>query len=253
MARASKIQWTKSYQKELARQVKNYNARLSRAKQKYPGYIQLPTLKVKDLKRDIKTKQQYNVLLRDIKRATSKVLVPSETGRTVYEESLSRLAVRRKTQSPISESIGQPKKLVEAEKKIDALSKLRVDKEPGRFPTERNMILRNIGVIEGGPENYDKIIAWIESNISSNIRWKENYIKAIDGVIEGLLISGDEEGIEAYEQLRELISGMDIEDFVIGQLIKSERVGISYVYTMKGESAEGIALDLLNQWSNIYV
>lgn len=253
MAGASRIQWTKSYQKELARQVKNYNSRVRYAKKKYPEYIHIPTLKVKDLKRDIKTKQQYNVLLKDIERATSKVLVPSKAGRTVYEESLAKLAGRRKTQSPISESIVQPKKLVEAEKKVDALSKLRVDKEPGRFPTERNMILRNIGIIEGGPENYDKIISWIESNIGSNIRWKENYIKAIDGVIEGLLISGDEEGIEAYEQLRELITGMDIEDFVLGQLIKSERVGISYVYKRKGESAEDIALDLIDQWSNVYV
>lgn len=244
MARASRIQWTKGYQKELARQVKNYNARIKYAQKKYPNLVLPPKLSVKEIKKTVKTRQEYRVLIRDIERATSKTLRPNKSGISVYEERTQKLAKRRKTQSPVETSIRA---------KREALAKIRVDSAPGRFPTERNMILQHIGVKEGNEQNYDLIMNWMENNTTQSLQWKRNYLSAIEGVMEGLLSSGDVKGYEAYSRLRDMIERMDLEDFLMGQLLKSERVGISYVYVSKGDSIEDIANDLINQWSSIYV
>lgn len=225
MVRSSGIQWTSNLQSQLRREVKNYNARVRAFAKKHPTFNVPPIVSYKESKRLITSKREYNKFIKDLQSATAKSLTPSKsTGVSPYERRLRKRAKKDVTRRVRLEEARQNKRL-------SAIQNIQVDTAPGRFPTESRILSGEIGLIEGSPENLSKLEEWINNNRNKAELWKENYLKSIINSMGGLLDGFSDEAMELLEELYQKISTMDLEDFLIGQLVASEELAIQYVYS----------------------
>lgn len=227
MVRASGIQWTSNLQSQLRREVKNYNARVRAFAKKHPTFNVPPIVSYKEAKRLITSKREYNKFVKDLQSVTSKSLTPSKkTGVSPYERRLRNRAKKDVTRRVRLEEAKQNRRL-------QAIQNITVDTSPGRFPTESRMLAREIGLIEGSPENLEKLQSWIEQNRAKSELWKDNYLKSIIKSLSDFSGWYSSDSIDALEKLYQKISTMDLEDFLIGQLVASEELALQYVYANK--------------------
>lgn len=207
---------------------------------------------IKDLRAGITTKRQYNQAIKDLRSATAKSLAPTGKkgkGKSEYLKRMDKRARARKTKTVLTEA--QQKQQLRQK----ALSDIRIDKKPGRFPTDRDFILKNMGLTEGGMENYERFKQWLNVSPSKSMQWRQNYLKALENVMDGAMASGNDEAVASLEELHKKISSMDIEDFLIGQLVNPAGVEISYIYPHRGEGDNELANRInriISDWDNIY-
>lgn len=234
------FRWTETLDRELRREVKNYNARVRYSSAKYPDIKFPTTLKVSDLKRQIASKRDYNKIINKLSRATSKTLIPGKTGLTKYEESEIKRELKIKKDN---EKYRRNKEIA---------SRIMIGDISGRFPDERSMIIKSIGLKENDQANYDKIRFWIDDHYQQSTRWKDNYLKAITNEIENSIILGDQEGLEPLSKLYDFVAKMDLESFLIGQLVYPERLSIKYIYRgIYGDFSDEIER-ILTYWETLY-
>lgn len=244
MARSSRIQWTSSLQSQLRREVKNYNARIRAFAKKHPTFNVPPIVSYKESKRLITSKREYNKFIKDLKSATSKSLTPSKsTGVSPYERRL-----RKRAKQDVNKRV----RLEEArqKKRLSAIQNIQVDTAPGRFPTERRLLAMEMGLIEGDPGNLEKLERWLNENRNKSEQWRQNYLKAIIKSMTDFSGGYTTDAIDALENLYQKVSTMDLEDFLIGQLVEGEALDIKYIYPNKatGRSDEySEALNYINR------
>lgn len=227
MARSSGIQWTSNLQSQLRREVKNYNARVRAFAKKHPSFSVPPIVSYKESKRLITSKREYNKFIKDLQSATSKSLTPAKkTGVSPYERRL-----RKRAKSDVNRRV----RLEEArqKKRLSVIQNILVDSSPGRFPTESRMLAMEIGLVEGDPENLEKLQRWLNENTAKSELWKQNYLKSIIKSMTDFSGGYTTDAIDALEKLYQKISTMDLEDFLIGQLVASEELALQYVYANK--------------------
>lgn len=207
---------------------------------------------IKDLRAGITTKRQYNQVIKDLRSATAKSLAPTGKkgkGKSEYLKRMDKRARARKTKKVLTEE--QQKQQLRQK----ALTGMSVDKKTGRFPTDRDLLLRNMQFSDKDKANYDRLREWLDIFPSKVIQWKRNYLKAIENVMEGAIASGNDEAVLALEELHKKIATMDIEDFLIGQLLNPAGVEITYIYPHRGEGENELA-DRINRiisdWDHLY-
>lgn len=230
-------------QKELSKEVRNYNKRISYARSKYPNITLSPKLRVKDIKQEITTRSQYRSVLSDLRYAKTPNLIPQKSGKSKYEKRIQKREASRKKASIIPD---------QQRKRQEALSKIRVEQNKGRFPTEQQMLIRQIGITEGDTENYRKFMEWVEN--ANSMQWKENYLKGVTNSMEIAMSTGDIEAYESLKNLYDLIVKMDLQDFIIGQLSKPEQIQQDYIYPSRSGDSEWAARveRIIDEWSTLY-
>lgn len=220
MARKTEVLWTKSRSKELGNEVKNYNRRLKRALKKIaPGkeYLLPELVKVKDIKQKVTTTQEYKSALKQLKLATAKTLT-IKNEKTEYSKLINRYKTKVVSYPQISQ---QQQKIIDIAKNMDVTPTL------GRFPTSRDILIRDIGLKQGDINNYKRIVDWVDkADISRAIRWKENYLKVISENIDMNIIMGNPDAVEILEEIESIINKIDIFTFITSQLIEGNILGI---------------------------
>lgn len=233
MARQRRIQWTTSMSKELGKEVKNYNARVRAFAKKYPKADFIPpTVTVKQLKTEIKTKRQYNTALNDLRFAKSKTLKRPKRGKSEFEKRIAKRESNRKSKSKA--------KLVDQKRK-ELAKQVNVEPVPGRFPSDREFVNKQIGLQPGDETNYDKINIWVDENPRRSQLWKDNYLKGIEKSMEIAITAGNQEALDKLIELENKIKQMNLFDFLLGQLLHGELVGIDYTYPVRGELSNDYA------------
>lgn len=227
MARGTYLQRNRGYQEELKRAIKRYNARVSYHEKKL-GRELAPRLSYKDIQGGIKNKRQLQSTIKKIEKAGKKQITSSK--------------IKLKAEPQISKKDQQRKRQIE---------NILIDKEIGRFPSERDLIVSKIGLKEGDSTNLEKINNWLNQHRQQSINWKNNYLRGIQGVLEGAMMSGNDEAVEQLEELYNLIESADIEDFLIGQLIKPESLSMKYLYPTKGGDLESEINRTIYEWRTI--
>lgn len=221
------------------------------------------TIKTSDVLKPGATKKSVNLTLTTLKRATAKTLKPTKLNVTQFEEQEIKAQRRRKT-LPSVNIISMPEPIqpvvpeqltptLDETKKADLANQISTELTAGKFPTDRDFMIKQIGLNDLG-DNLNKLRDWISNNSSSSIRWKENYIKAIDNSMESALMFGDAEAYDSLQRLRDLITEMDMEDYLLGQLVKPEQLAIDYVYPVKGSTSPwaGRVDRIISEWENLY-
>lgn len=227
MAGRTYLQRNRGYQEELKRAIKRYNARVSYHEKKIGRYL-TPRLSYKELQGDIKNKRQLQATIKKIEKVTTKQI---------------------KEAKPVFKPKSQTDK--RQEKRRAQIENILVDKEIGRFPSERDLIVSNIGLKEGDKANLERVNNWLSTHMQQSINWKNNYLKGIQGVLEGAMMGGNDEAVELLEELYNLIESTDIEDFLIGQLSKPETLSMKYLYPTKGGELEAEIDRVLAEWRMI--
>lgn len=216
-----------------------------------------PTVKASEILSQAKSKREVNLTLRILERARADTLKPTLINITKFEENEIKLAKRRKT-IPVIDIIERPEIAIKIENnpKEDkirrVLEDISTEKTSGKFPTDRDFLISQIGFNELD-DKLNVLQEWQLTNKDASIMWRENYLKAIDNAMEVALISYDSRTYDSLQKLREYISTMDLVTFLVGQLAIPEQLGIDYVYPVKGETspwAERIDR-VISEWENI--
>lgn len=242
MARKTGIQWTKTLSRELSRQVKNYNQRINYARDRgVPPEILPPKITVKEVKSKIKTKRQYRTFITDISKATYQNLVQRPSGKSRYQEQLEKREKRRSEISVVDLNI---------ERRVKQLANIQ-SSGGGRFPRDVDMFMKELRFTDKPEENYSRLMEWIDSNPESSILWKNNYLKAIDNVMQGAIMAGNTSAVESLQKLYNKISQMDLADYLIGQLVNEANLAIDYVYPERGGDLTSRIDRITSEWSSL--
>lgn len=255
MARKSRIFWTKNREQELKLEVTRYNDRLRYALKHADEDLKaiLPEkASYRELRRNIRSLKQLNATMKRLRMARAKTLKPNKTGtNTIYGTKARLSSKKRKTAE------------IEVDKRKEALrdiaKEIDTSKKGGRLPTERDFIIKEIGISEGNEKNIDKIFDWLSDTSRTNRLegWRNNYLDTIAANMEISLLNGD---VETYEMLQELykkISSLPIEQFALGQLSNPAELAIGqYISSPKGgrfdtiqnEERKGYIERLIEAW-----
>lgn len=252
MARANRVQRKgsnskkrttaiKNKRKELSRTIQAYNKRVKRAREKYGESYSLSPVTIKDVARDFKTVADYNRAIKRYEKARGNYIVPNKSGITKFEKYLNRLEKQREKRQQDREK----------EKRNKEILKM-IEVEPsGKFPTESEMIKKEIGFESMSEDNIEKFNVWMNENYNKTVLWKNNYLKAIENSLEIAMDLGNIEAVESLEELYKLISGMDLDRFLIGQLTEPAEIAIDYVYMGKGGDWSERIDRIIRKWDDI--
>lgn len=242
MARRVEIRWTKAREQKLRKEILNFNRRVKRVQDKHPE-MQLPvTLKPREVIQNIKTYQQYKNLLYDLAQGRADTFVSGKSGKTIYEEALEKRQNRRK----------QPGINAEQQRRIEVLKRLNPERTIGRLPTERDFLLRSIGIgrDDTPSEILQKVERWLQgNNFNRSSQWRDNYLKTIEQHMEIASLADNNEALEDLEKLYKLISQMDLRDFLIGQLVNNAQLSIGQAFY--GPNADVGYDSLIEAWREI--
>lgn len=226
MARRTYLQRHSGYSKELKRQIKNYNARITAYEKKHPEVGKLPRASYKQIESTVTRARQAESYIRKLQK----------TKPTQISSQVQKAKTSQDTQK---------------EKRSKAIENILVDKEIGRFPSERDLIVKSIRLIEGDERNTEKLQNWLNTHRQQSIRWKENYLKSVIGSIEISIINKDAEGYEKLNELYNMILNMDVEDFLIGQLVRPEILAIRYLDSGQANAQVNEIERIINEWKDI--
>lgn len=216
MGKQPKIRWTKAQQKSLRQAIKNYNARIKSAEKSFavdsavgkPASSILPKLSFKQERARIKTAKE----LREYVQAIN--AIRREDIKDIYQ-----------TQKQAEQIVNQEQKRREKLKDIDETERL------GRFFTARDYLLKGIQDEEGN-DLYDKVKNhWLsDEKMEQSERWRQNYLKALQDNVDQATMAGDAKAVDALNQIIDLVTGMDLMDYLIGQLMWGTGVDIIFNY-----------------------
>lgn len=238
---------------ELKREIKNYNARLRAAEKRGIPKELLPSrVTFRELSEEITNKRQYNSVIRTLRFATAKNLQPTgRSGKSKFIRNEEKKARARKTEVRALRFIMPEPKPELSEEMINELHNMRSKKSYEKFPTESEVIADRIGLNTEG-DAIDTVDSWIKNNIEESSRWKESYLSGIRHAIEIAMMRGDYDAIMLLSELEMRITKMDLRTFLLGQLIKPDKLEVRYIYnTSDGEWSSAIE-NIITQWQNIY-
>lgn len=178
MSKKFNIKWRQVDNDELSRQVKNFNAKRTRILKKFPTMEEyLPAkMSVKELKKNIDTRQDFNRIVKSLNRFTQKgaeepIITKQGIKTTKYEIKETSIKVatinRRKT----------------AERK-----KANVSTEKGTMGTiaNNNLLPKKFNIDKIQPHEWDKFTESVEKQVKSTYTsdkmkaYKDNYIQALN-------------------------------------------------------------------------
>lgn len=234
-----RIRWTKKQQLDLKKSVVNFNRRVKAAEARGIDKSILPKhVKVEDLKKTIKTAQELKRTLSMLKKATAETLVPDITGiKTKWEVKIS--APRQKSAVDL--------------KREEIAGRIVTERTLQRFPTERERLLKAIGISEGdtGAERLAKIDEWLQgTNMVNSERWRQNYLKTIKLNSEIMRVNGVHSSAEQLDQLYEKIAKADLKDFLLGQLANPQQLSINTLLT--SPTGRGATLAQMEDQANAF-
>ena len=123
----------------------------------------------------------------------------------------------------------------------------------GRFPSDNDFFLRDLGLKTGDTVKYEELLKKIEEGYYREKAelWRTNYINAlINEMLGPATFAGDVVSMGLANQIYDLVSGMDISTFLLGQLSSySDVLQINFLYDQKGREA---ALErILDVWNEL--
>lgn len=233
------IRWTKKQQLDLKKSVVNFNRRVKAAEARGIDKSILPKpVKVEDVKKTIKTAKELRQILNILKKATAETLVPDITGiKTKWEVKIA--ATKRKSDVDL--------------KREQIAGRISTERSLQRFPTERERLLRSIGIGEGdtGEERLGKIEEWLQgTNLTNSERWRQNYLKTIKMNSEIMRVNGVHSSAEQLDKLYEKIAQADLKDFLLGQLANPQQLAINTLLT--SPTGRGATLAQMEDQSNAF-
>lgn len=231
----------KNKRKELSRTIQAYNKRVKRAREKYGESYSLKPVSIKDVARDFKNVADYNRAIKRYEKARGDYIRLNKSGITKFEKYINRLDQQRKKRE-------QDKQKEKNNKEI--LKNIEVE-QVGKFPTESEMIKKEIGFESMSENNIEKFNVWMNENYNKTVLWKNNYLKAIENSLEIAMDLGNIEAVESLEKLHELISRMNLDRFLIGQLTAPAEVAIDYVYMGRGGDWSERIDRIIRKWDDI--
>lgn len=253
MARKIGLRWTGSLSNELKREIKNYNARLRAAEKRGIPKELLPSrVTFRELSEEITTKRQYNSVIKTLRFATAKNLQPTgRSGKSKFIRNEEKKARARKTEVRALRFIMPEPKPELSEEMINELHNMRSKKSYEKFPTESEVIADRIGLNKEG-DAIDTVDSWIKNNIEESSRWKESYLSGIRHAIEIAMMRGDYDAIMLLSELEMRITKMDLRTFLLGQLIKPDKLEVRYIYNTSDGEWSSVIENIITQWQNIY-
>lgn len=237
MPKTPTIRWRDSDSKRLAREVRRFNAKLTREIKRNPAIKEyLPErLNTKDLKAVIKTRADFNREIRSIERFMLKdatAPIESKTGirTTKWEKNEVALKVRRINRA-----------------RREELQREQPSHEKGTMGSirENNLQPKKFDINKIKKSDWEKFVESVEAQVMSTYKlakmeaYKENYLKAI------LNSLGNELGAELYEYVRDLPA-----EFVYRQYYQDPLLQLNFVYDPL--QAQLIAETALAHWQYAY-
>lgn len=249
MARKARLFWNRTRNQQLTRAVENYNKRLERARKNLSpsANLLLPERAyVKDLKQVIKNQKDFERAIKQLNYATAKSLRQKD-GTTEYAKKISKFKhdfVKQSNAGKVRLQLDKGK-LSELSKQID------VSPSMGRFPTQRDFLIKEIGLVSGSEENFDKLEQWIQnpSKFSRLVTWRENYLKTVNERLEIAIAVNDYESAKILSEIYNKVQSLDISEFALSQLLEEETLSIGQLfYLPKGVSVTAIYKRALDVW-----
>lgn len=237
MPRNPKIRWTKNQLAELRRDVRNFNAKRTRALKGDPDIVDFlpPKLSVKELKSSIKSAKELKNLTQYVQRGTRTKweLITTPGGVTELNFTLNEL--RRQITDIINP---QRKKVSQSLKRKQRLGKtIEVAFEPKRFDIE------NIK-----KENWDKFVQSVTKQSSSDY-WENRYNIFKESYL--LAMFNELAGFPGYEELYEYVSSLSPQQIWAGTIMDA-KTEIGYVYSHEQEAKLDAINEIYSAWKGIY-
>lgn len=254
MAKSTKIRWTKARKNELKKELLNFNRRIRSAESRLGdiSYILPPKQTVAEVMESIETLQQYKNYLAAIKRATAKTLVPEQYGNdltTAWRKNEIKARERRINQQnkQRQQKVDELRPGTRTQEQVGRITPL------GRFPSDNDFFLRELGLRTGDTVKYEELLKKLEEGYYRERAelWRTNYTNALLNEMLGpATFVGDVASIELANQIYDLVMGMDIGTFLLGQLSSySDVLQISFLYDQKEREA---ALErILGTWNEL--
>lgn len=233
MARKASVFWTKSRRARLTREVENYNKRVSRAVKKATEAekMLLPkSVGVKELRQIISNQKDFERVIKQLQYATAKTLKQTK-GTTQYSKKLSRFKRDFVTEAAKAKP---PKKISPKDNILAQKAKsIDVTKTMGRFPSNRDFLIKEIGLGAEDEDNYQKILDWVDNPAkrARTMQWKDNYLKTILENYEIAIASNDTKSIKMLKEIYDIVNGLSLAEFVISQLVDQATLAIGQLIT----------------------
>lgn len=254
MAKGTKIRWTKARKNELRKEIFNFNKRIRSAESRLDdlSYILPQKQTASEAIKKIQTLQEYRDYLAAIKRATAKTLIPETYGNdltTAWRRKEIKIREKR-----INERNRQRRKKVdELRPEVKTQEQVGRTTPYGRFPSDNDFFLRDLGLKTGDTVKYDELLKKIEDGyyMEKAKLWRTNYINALVNEMLGpATFAGDVASIELANQIYDLVTDMDLSTFLLGQLSSySDILQINFLYDQKEREA---ALErILDVWDEL--
>lgn len=254
MAKSTKIRWTKARKNELRKEILNFNRRIRSAESRLGdlSYILPQKQTASEAMEKIQTLQEYRDYLAAIKRATAKTLIPETYGNDLTTEwRRKEIEIREKR---INERNRQRRKKVdELRPGVKTQEQVGRLNPYGRFPSDNDFFLRDLGLKTGDTVKYEELLKKIEEGYYREKAelWRTNYINAlINEMLGPATFAGDVVSMGLANQIYDLVTGMDISTFLLGQLSSySDVLQINFLYDQKGRE---VALErILDVWNEL--
>lgn len=233
------IRWTEKQRLELSRSIKNFNRRIDAAIKRGIDRSILPDkLSVKQERARITTSRELQRTIRVLSKATAKTLVPSiYGGKTVWES---------KVKVPT-----RPKTSTEDLRREEIAKNINVERSNRRFPTERDRLLRQIGLSGETDGRLEMIKEWLQGdNLRRSEQWRQNYLKTINENIQIALLNGDNVSASALGSLYSQIAQADLIDFLLGQLDNPSELAIGFL--IPSPPSVGMTVEQIEDQMNAY-
>lgn len=270
MARKAKVFWTPARRANLAKEVANYNKRVARARAKLSQSERLtlpPSAYTTELRKIIKNQSDYNRAIKQLRLATAKTLIP-EPGKGVsqYQKSIARFkrnlpfesytenlkTIANRKQANFAKQVKKASKI--SAKGLDKLAKKssEIDVTPtlGRFPSQRDYLIQEIGLQAGDEGNFQRIQDWLNSpgKLNRLTMWRDNYLKTVYGNMESSLAIND---LTSYQYLIDIynhVQSLSLAEFALAQLVDGAQLGIGQLIPSPSpRNQRGGLLDAANQ------
>lgn len=238
--RSKRIRWTRKQRLELEKTVRNFNSRVKAAEKRGIDKSILPKpVKLQDVKKTIKTASELKSTISILKKANADTLVPDVSG--------------VKTKWEVSINTSKKKGAVDIRRE-EIASNISTDRTLQRFPTERERVLKSIGIesTDTGEMILDKIDSWLQGdNLIKSELWRQNYLKTIQLNMELMELNGMPESVEELDELYQRIAKADLKDFLLAQLANPQQLAINTLLT--SPTGRGATLAQMEEQANAFV
>lgn len=270
MARKAQVFWTTARRATLAKEVANYNKRVARARSKLSPSERLtlpPTAYATELRKIISNQADYNRTIKQLKLATAKTLTPKPgKGVTQYQKSIARFkrnlpfesytenlkTIANRKQANFAKQAKKASQISAKGLKTLAQKSSKIDVTPtlGRFPSQRDYLIQEIGLKAGDEGNFQRIQDWLNNpgKLNRLTMWRDNYLKTVKGNMESALAIND---LTSYQYLIDIynhVQSLSLAEFALAQLVDGAQLGIGQLIPSPSPNNQrGGILDFANQ------